>query len=143
MTTGFDYIFDSLFPSRKRSRPEIVISADEDTLDMLRELTEGQDFSAEELAALLLKKAVIEYYQTKSINVQHWDELSQRQREVAALACLNNSNAEIAQKLDISLGTVKTHMREILRKFNVRGRHQLRYMLKSWDFSGYDPTPKE
>ena len=44
---------------------------------------------------------------------------------------------EIAQELEISLTTVKTHMREVLRKFDVRGRYQLRYMLRRWDFSNY------
>ena len=143
MTTGFGYIIDSLFPSRRRAPHTLEISTDEDVLSMLKELAEGQDFNAEELAAVLLKKAVIEHYQSKSENLQHWEELSQRQREVAALACLNYSNAEITQKLDISLGTVKTHIREILRKFNVRGRHQLRYILRGWDFSAFDTPPKE
>ncbi|MBL7164740.1 MAG: hypothetical protein ISS57_19300 [Anaerolineales bacterium] len=143
MTTGFGYIIDSLFPSRRRTPHILELPADEDVLSMLDELAHDQEFSAEELAALLLKKAVIEHYQTKSENMQHWEALSQRQREVAALACLGYANGEIAQKLDISLGTVKTHIREILRKFNVRGRHQLRYILRGWDFSAFDTPPKE
>ncbi|MBL7164551.1 MAG: hypothetical protein ISS57_18345, partial [Anaerolineales bacterium] len=69
MTTGFDFIIDSLFPSRRRASPDIIIPADEDTLDMLRELAEGQEFNAEELAAVLFKKAVIEHYQSKSENL--------------------------------------------------------------------------
>ncbi len=143
MSTGFDYILNSIIPSRRHARSENLIPAAEEVMSMLEELAEGQDFSAEELGALLLQKAVAEHFQTKSINLQHWEALSQRQKEVAALACLNHTNAEIAQKLDISLGTVKTHMRAILRKFEVRGRHQLRYILRRWDFSSYDPPPKE
>ena len=138
MTTGFDYIRDRLFFSRKRSSPRLEIYADADVLTMLQELTKGQEFRAEELAAMLLKQAVIEHYQIKSENMQHWEELSPRQKEVAALACLDYTNAEIAEKLDIALATVKTHMREILRKFDVRGRHQLRFMLKRWDFSSFN-----
>ncbi len=138
MTTGFDYIRDRLFFSRKRSSPSLEISADADVLTMLQELTKGQEFSAEELAAMLLKQAVIEHYQIKSENMQHWEELSPRQKEVAALACLDYTNAEIAEKLDIALATVKTHMREILRKFDVHGRHQLRFMLRRWDFGSFN-----
>ncbi len=138
MTTGFDYIRDRLFFSRKRSSPSLKISADADVLTMLQELTKGQKFSAEELAATLLKQAVIEHYQIKSENMQHWEELSPRQKEVAALACLDYTNAEIAEKLDIALATVKTHMREILRKFDVHGRHQLRFMLRRWDFGSFN-----
>ncbi len=138
MTTAFDYIVDSLFYFRKRSSPRLEIPADADVLAMLQELTKGQEFSVEELAAILLKKAIIEHYQIKSENTQHWETLSPRQKEVAALACLDYTNAEIAERLDIALATVKTHMREILRKFNVRGRHQLRFMLRRWDFSSFN-----
>ena len=137
MTTGFNYIVDSLFYFRKRPPSRVEIPVDADVLAMLRELTKDQEFSTEELAAILLKKAVIEHYQIKSENTQHWEALSPRQKEVAALACLDYTNAEIAERLDIALATVKTHMREILRKFNVRGRHQLRFMLRRWDFSGF------
>jgi DNA-binding NarL/FixJ family response regulator len=138
MTTGFDYIRERLFFSRKRSSPSLEISADADVLTMLQELTKGQEFSAEELAAMLLKQAVIDHYQIKSENMQHWEKLSPRQKEVAALACLDYTNAEIAEKLDIALATVKTHMREILRKFDVHGRHQLRFMLRRWDFGSFN-----
>ena len=138
MTTGFQLIFDHLRPSRKRSGAILAIPADEELLGLLGELAEGQEYSLEELAAVLLKKAAIEQYQTTSQNMRHWQELSQRQQQVAALACQGLSNPEIAEKLEVSLTTVKAHMREILRKFQVRGRHQLRYMLRRWDFSSFD-----
>jgi DNA-binding CsgD family transcriptional regulator len=143
MTTGFDHIFDSLFPSRKRSSPTLELSTDEEVLAMLGELAQEQGLSAPELAAILLKRAIIERYHSKNQNVQNWEDLSPRQQQVAALACLEYTNAEIAEKLSISLETVKTHMREILRKFDVRGRHQLRYMLRRWDFGNFEETPPD
>lgn len=138
MTTGFELIFDSLFPSRRRTSPEIVIPADEDILSMLEELAHGQEFSVEDLSTMIFKNAVREHYKTNNHNVKQWDELTQRQQETAALACLGYTNAQIAEQLDISYETVKSHIKEILRKFNVRGRHQLRYMLRRWDFNGFD-----
>ena len=141
MTTGFQFIFDHLRLSRKPTQPILAIPVDEELLSILEELAAGQEYGLEELAAILLKKAVVEQYQTTSLNMQHWQSLSQRQQEVAALACLGFANQEIAEKLGISLTTVKAHMREILRKFNVRGRHQLRYILRRWDFSGFDNRP--
>jgi len=138
MTTGFQLIVDNLRLARKRSNPTLTIPVDDELLGLLGELAEGQEYSLEELAALLLKKAAIEQYQTTSQHMRHWRELSQRQQEVAALACLGYTNAEIAVKLDFSSETVKSHIREILRKFQVRGRHQLRYMLRRWNFGGFD-----
>ena len=142
MTTGFQLIVDHLRLSRKPTQPILAIPADEELISMLEELAEGQAYSLEELAAILLKKAAFEQYQTTSLNMRHWQELSQRQQEVAALVCLGYTNAEIAEKLKISFETVKTHVSEILRKFNVRGRHQLRYILRRWNFGGFDhPKP--
>jgi DNA-binding NarL/FixJ family response regulator len=137
MTTGFHYIFDSLFPSRKRASSTIELPAEEDILVMLDEMADGEEYSAEELGGLILRQAVIEHYRTKNKNLRRWEELTDRQKEVAAMVCLGATNAEIAQELEISLTTVKTHMREVLRKFDVRGRYQLRYMLRRWDFSNY------
>ncbi len=138
MTSGFDYIFDNLFPSLRRSSTTVQVPVDGDVLAMLEELAHGQEISVGELAGTLLKKVVSERYLASNQNVGYWESLSHRQQEVAALACLDYTNAEIAERLDISLETVKTHMKEILRKFNVRGRHQLRYTLRRWDFSKFD-----
>ncbi len=138
MTTGFDLIVQSLFPSRRGSSPRIEILTDEDTLAMLEELAHGQPFSSDELAASIFKNAIQDHYKTKNHNVQKWEDLSERQKQVAALACMGYTNAEIAEKLNVSLTTAKAHIREILRKFDVRGRHQLHYVLRRWDFSSFD-----
>ena len=138
MTTGFDLIIDSLFPSRKKSTPGIFLPAGQDILDMLDEVAFDQEFTAEELATMIFRKGVIEYYQTNNNLTRKWEALSDRQKEVAALACQDYSNNQIADKLNISLGTVKTHISDVLKTFNARGRHQLRYMLRKWDFSSYE-----
>jgi len=137
MTTGFEHLKDSLFRSLGRSQV-LHIPTDADLMATLTELARDQETNVEELAARLLAKAVVEEYQATNEYIQCWNTLSQRQQEVAALACLGYSNAEIAEKLHISLETVKTHMGETLRKFNVKGRHQLGWMLRDWDFSRFD-----
>ena len=118
MTTGFDYIFDSLFPSRKRALSTIELPAEEDILVMLEEMANEEKYSVEELGGMIFRQAVIEHYRTKNKNLRRWEELTDRQKEVAAMVCLGATNAEIAQELEISLTTVKTHMREVLRKLN-------------------------
>jgi len=138
MTSGFDLIIHSLFPSRKGPSPRIEILTNQDTLSMLEELAHGQPFSSGELATSIFNSAVEDHYITKNQNIQKWEDLSERQKQVAAMACLGYTNAEIAEKLNVSLTTVKAHIREILRKFEVRGRHQLRDILRRWDFSSFD-----
>lgn len=141
MTSGFDFIYGRLFKSRRRSLPGLLTHPRGDVFAMLREISREQNISIEDLATSYLEEITITRYQSTNTNVLNWESLSERQQEVAALACLGNTNAEIAEKLNISLETVKTHIKVILRKFKVRGRHQLRYILRTWDFSDFDFPP--
>jgi DNA-binding CsgD family transcriptional regulator len=48
--------------------------------------------------------------------------LSPREREVLALASRGLSNADVSRALDLSIETVKSHMRRVLRKLGARNR---------------------
>ena len=50
--------------------------------------------------------------------------LTRRQQEVAVALALGASNKEIARKLTLSEATVKSHVRQIMRKFDVTNRTQ-------------------
>ena len=50
--------------------------------------------------------------------------LTAREREVLQLVARGMSNAEIADSLTLELGTVKTHVHNILDKLNVSSRHE-------------------
>ncbi|MBC8504714.1 MAG: response regulator transcription factor [Anaerolineales bacterium] len=139
MTTGFDYIFGKMFQSRRNGATMLKITVTHDTYGMLKELAREQGTSIEKLAMDLIEKEVIRRYENTSEYEKIWQSLSERQQEVAALACLGFTNGDIEEILNISLGTVKTHIRDIFKAFDVRGRHQLTYMLRKWDFSNYDP----
>lgn len=137
MTTGLGYLKESILRSLERPS-KLAIPVDEELLAMLEELAERQHRGVADMAADLLAQAVSEHFRTTNENVLSWEKLSERQRQVGALACLEYTNAEIAEKLHISVETVKTHMREVLRKFDVKGRYQLAWMLRRWDFSEYE-----
>ena len=67
-------------------------------------------------------------------DLQHWYSLSPREKEVVALVCMDHRNYQIAEVLGIANGTVKSHLENIFKKFNLRDRHAIRLALRDWDF---------
>jgi DNA-binding CsgD family transcriptional regulator len=56
---------------------------------------------------------------------------------VAALTRLNFTNRQIAARLMITPETAKTHVRNVLRKFDLHSKAELRRALADWDFSAW------
>jgi DNA-binding CsgD family transcriptional regulator len=54
--------------------------------------------------------------------IQNRYELTVRERQIMELVCKGYRNEEIAKKIDIALGTVKTHIRNIHRKTQTRSK---------------------
>ena len=67
---------------------------------------------------------------------KRWESLSPRQREVAVLICRGYTNPQIASELKISLETVKTHVRNILQKFNLHSKAELRFLISVQEPAG-------
>jgi DNA-binding CsgD family transcriptional regulator len=66
-----------------------------------------------------------------------WESLSPREQDVTALTCLGLTNRQIAARLVLSPDTVKTHIRNVLIKFALNSKGDLRHILAGWDFSGW------
>ena len=50
------------------------------------------------------------------------------------MVCYNYMTGEIADQLTLSRNSVKTHIFNILRKFGVHSRYELRLLLADFDF---------
>jgi DNA-binding CsgD family transcriptional regulator len=83
------------------------------------------------LAGLAQREAAIN-------NLRYWHTLTPRQQQIASLVCLNYTNRQIATKLMISPETVKTHVSNILYKFNLRRKADIQNVLADWDFSDWE-----
>jgi len=90
--------------------------------------------SRQQAAQDLLKNALVDR-QIAEVHLAHWRALTPRQQQVAALACLNFTNRQIAARLGISPETVKAHLRNLLHRFELHSKSELRQALEDWDFS--------
>lgn len=104
---------------------------------MLTSLANRERRAPEEVAADLVRHALAER-QLAEDGLVIWRSLSPREQEVAALICLSYTNRQIAARLGISPETVKTHVRNVLSKFGLRAKNELRQALAGWDFSAWE-----
>ena len=101
---------------------------------VLVELAEQEGRPAEEVQADLLRTALAQRQAHEDL-WQRWQALSPREQDVTAFTCLGYTNRQIASKLRLSPDTVKGYVRQVLVKFNVHSKDELRMQLAQWDFS--------
>lgn len=109
---------------------------DAESDQLLQMLADAERRPAEDLAADLLRGALAERRKAE-FDMDRWRLLSPREQQIAALICLNYTSRQIAARLRISPETVKTHTRNLLAKFDLRTRVELRERLSDWDFSAW------
>jgi DNA-binding CsgD family transcriptional regulator len=100
----------------------------------LAQIAASADASLQEAAQDLLESALVDR-QVAETHLERWRALTPRQQQVAALTCLNFTNRQIAARLQISPQTVKAHMRNLLHRFDLHSKAELRQALADWDFS--------
>jgi DNA-binding CsgD family transcriptional regulator len=114
-----------------------LFELDEGLVHSVQTLAEHQQRPLDEMASALLATG-LDHYHTNNELWNYWHFLSPREQEVAAFTCLGYTNRQIAARLCVSIETVKTHMRNILFKFHLHGKAELRLALAEWDFSEWE-----
>jgi len=92
---------------------------------------------ADELVGELLA-AGLEQRQRDNALWQLWLSLTPREQQVTALICQGYTYRQVGLQLMISPETVKSHARNILRKFDMRRMDEVRQVLGEWDFSAWN-----
>jgi DNA-binding CsgD family transcriptional regulator len=116
-----------------------IPAEDASLLRSLRDLAAREQRPADEVINSLLNQALQER-QLAEEHWKRWQRLTPREQEVAALVCLNHTSRQIAAVLVISPETVKTHVGNLLRKFGLSTRQELRQALAGWDFGEWEKT---
>jgi DNA-binding NarL/FixJ family response regulator len=119
--------------ARWRRKPG-AIRLDPDVALQVRRIAREEDKPTEEVLSELLADGARAMVGMDPYDTIWRERLSEREREVAALICLGYQGDEISQVLNIRLNTVKTHAKNILEKFNLHSRNELRLALQSWNW---------
>jgi two-component system, NarL family, nitrate/nitrite response regulator NarL len=93
----------------------------DELIDALQQIVKGHTVVANELTSILAK-AVQGESQRSSAHTSSLDDLTPREREILCHLADGQSNKVIARNLGISDGTVKLHVKAILRKLEVHSR---------------------
>ena len=112
----------------------LAFPAGDDLLRSVETLSANEGCPLDEMILILLEQAVNDRRRMDRAH-RSWDALSTRERQVAALVCEGLTGRQVAVRLVLSPETIKTHMRHILRKFNISSRRELRRLLADWDLS--------
>ena len=118
-------------------KTEESFQLDVNTMRELRYIAEREQRTLTEIANQILDDA-LRSHEAQEQNWLHWQSLTPREQEIAALVCLNYTTRQVASMLHISPETVKSHVERILLKFNAADRAALRMILSGWDFIAWD-----
>ncbi len=114
-----DYLLEALrvgaagYVLKDASRREVVAA--------VRQVLSGESPLDPKLSAQLIRRLAT---QSRPSSGAHSDELTHRELDVLRLVAEGRTNAEIAQSLFISVGTVKVHVERIIDKLGVSDRTQ-------------------
>ena len=116
--------------------PRQFIRLNEELFTLLEALAAAQGRTVPDLVSDTLYGAVYTNH-AQARNDNRWLELTPREQQVAALACLGYTNQAIAAHLVISVNTVRSHMRRVLDKYHVASKAELRLILANWNFDAW------
>lgn len=130
----FERLLQFLKPSP--SPPQSAYEITPELLPFLEQLAAGEQRSLTSMIEEILHVGISERVIAVE-NLRRWEALTPREQQIAALTCLGYTNQGIAEQMVISANTVRTHMRNILHKFNINSKVELQKILAGWDFRAW------
>jgi DNA-binding NarL/FixJ family response regulator len=103
----------------------------------MRSIARGEAVVSMRLTHLLILRVaeLAELVRDRGLDPASVDELTPKENEVLTLLDEDLTNREIAKRLYVSEGTIKSHVHQILRKLKVRGRKEAVRIYRLWKAS--------
>mgnify|MGYP001323173328 CR=1 FL=1 len=128
--------FQWLWKKTQARRAPDAYAFDQELWVSLERLADYRGTTPRAVAADLIAKEM-QNLSMETVTWQKWQTLSEREQEVTALICLHYKTSQIAERLSISPETVRSHVHNVLLKFELANRMEIRYLLADWDFSAW------
>jgi|SRR5687767_10449338 len=123
----------NLIGKRPDNRPR-TYELSEDLKVMLTTLAQREGRPEHEFTSDLVAAGLIQYLAAAEL-MPKWKSLSTREKDVARLISKGLTNRQIAAYLSLSTETINTHVQNIMRKFEVDSKAELRHILGVVKFS--------
>ena len=140
MNTQFKGLFARLGLKREVGTRSFPLDADLYTAIVVQ--AERKQMPAEELHTELVATALMQLQKDEDLK-DRWEMLSPREQDVTALTCLGYTNRQIGSKLNITPATVQGYVRQVMIKFDLHGKGELRMRLGGWDFTKWGPEAQD
>ncbi len=123
-----EFIFNALQAGAKGYLPKNTNKRE--LLNAVNAIYNGEEYFSNEISEIILKSYVSKVQNKKDVNSS--EELSKREKEVLVLFAEGHSNAEISEKLYISVRTVESHKNHIMQKLQLKNTVDLiKYAIKN------------
>ncbi len=119
--------FLNLIGKRPKSSPR-TFEFSEDLQLTLTKLAEREGCPEHEFTSDLVAAGLVQYFASAEL-LPKWKSLSAREKQVARLVAQGLTNRQIAAYLSLSTETINTHVQNILRKFGLNSKAELRHIL--------------
>ncbi len=116
--------------------PHPCIELEPELLHAVQLIAEHQQCSLDAAANELISQALHER-EAAQHNLHIWRQLTHRERQITALIWSGLLNPQIADRLSISTHTVRTHVKNILAKFDAPSKKHLFNILSVLDLSDW------
>ncbi len=135
MFQAFQEFFERLGLKRAKGRHSFALEAE--LHDAVLERAGIERREADDLVAELVSTGLKRIENEDWLSIT-WERLSRREQQITALTCLGYTNKQIASRLGIMEETVKTHVKNVLVKFNLHRKTELEKAFSDWNFSKWD-----
>jgi len=119
--------FLNLIGKRPKSSPR-TYELSGDLQVTLTKLAEREGRPEHEFTSDLVAAGLVQYFASAEL-LPKWKSLSAREKQVARLVAQGLTNRQIAAHLSLSTETINTHVQNILRKFGLNSKAELRHIL--------------